>query len=117
MGPDPYARRLARLRRDSDQRSEVAGAARLPRRRTERSSCRAREAASRRAVPARGQSGVQRDARSAAPQGLDRVSEADAADAAATAPSETQVAAVHEETTQPSLRFRFDIDRDGNILG
>ncbi|HZP97394.1 MAG TPA: hypothetical protein VFC31_13830 [Candidatus Limnocylindria bacterium] len=45
------------------------------------------------------------------------MSEADAADAAATAPSETQVAAVHEETTQPSLRFRFDIDRDGNILG
>jgi hypothetical protein len=45
------------------------------------------------------------------------VSDADAAIAAATAPSETQVAAMYEGPTQPSLRFRFDIDRDGKILG
>lgn len=45
------------------------------------------------------------------------MSEADAAIAAATAPSETQVAAMHKETTQPSLRFRFTIDREGKVLG
>jgi hypothetical protein len=45
------------------------------------------------------------------------VSDADSAVAAATTPSETQVAATHDGATQPSLRFRFDIDRHGKILG
>jgi len=45
------------------------------------------------------------------------VSEANPAIAPATAPAEAQVAARPEDTTQPSLRFRFNIDRDGRILG
>jgi hypothetical protein len=42
------------------------------------------------------------------------VSAADAASATARA---TQVALSQEEPTRPSLRFRFDIDRDGKIVG
>jgi len=45
------------------------------------------------------------------------LSEADAAITAAATLPETQVAAVHEQTTPPRLRFRFDIDRTGKILG
>lgn len=37
--------------------------------------------------------------------------------ASATAAAETEAAAPHEEPTRPSLRFRFDIDRDGKIVG
>lgn len=42
------------------------------------------------------------------------MSDADAASATARA---TQVAVSQEEPIRPSLRFRFDIDRDGKIVG
>lgn len=41
----------------------------------------------------------------------------DAATAAASVTPETRVAARHDDTKQPSLGFRFDIDPDGKILG